>query len=210
MAPLVAPTYAKQFFKTWGMQIPIEDVWPNFSPMMTKESVARNGVLILPEKTLMLLLISCSLFCLAGAHVSIFRMYHPAPGDMSPLDNYSAWEIQPYRDNTDNWSLWWLSALLSSFNWRNNASTNYVPTMDVGKILGIDDGLDLPINNATINSFGPPSDGVTSDMPLFSDDVVLKPDFSIIVKFRHGGNVDPGDWWVKFNFRLSSFRSSDL
>lgn len=206
MAPLVAPSYVKQYFKTWGMQIPIEDVWPNFSPMMTKESVSRNGNLIIPEKTPYALSNQLVAFCLTGAHASLFHLYDPDNSGNKPTDSMSSWEIMPIL-NVAAYESWYALAdaflTFADFRW-DSGSARFL--MDIGKLLGIDGGLDIMLNNPGRGSFGPLNRDpyVTEALNVYTNnEVVYKPDFYIITRIPVGANNTPH--WFRLNFRLSSF-----
>lgn len=49
-APLVSPCYAKQFYRQWHMFVPLEDVFKNYSALMTDKEISRNGTLITPTR----------------------------------------------------------------------------------------------------------------------------------------------------------------
>ena len=50
LAPLVAPTYAKQYYKTWHYFVPTADVWKNYDAFMARETISRNGLIFTPTK----------------------------------------------------------------------------------------------------------------------------------------------------------------
>lgn len=204
MAPLVAPTYAKQFFKTWGMQIPIEDIWPNFSAMMTSESIARNGSLVLPKNVPMINSNQLLALCLEGAHASVFRMYNPAGLVVSPADSNTQWEIRPYEaDSTDeDWGEF-CAAIVNQYFTTSPTGLQF----SLGSVLGLNSNLVTRLT-VHLNNQGPASlfkveKDYDTPMNFFNDDLVLKPDFCMFVKFDNPTVHYPD--WIKINFRLSSF-----
>lgn len=48
--PLVSPCYAKQYYRQWHMFVPLEDVFKNYSALMTDKEISRNGTLITPTR----------------------------------------------------------------------------------------------------------------------------------------------------------------
>lgn len=49
-APLVSPCYAKQWYRQWHMFVPVEDIFKNYSALMTGKEISRNGSLISPTR----------------------------------------------------------------------------------------------------------------------------------------------------------------
>lgn len=72
MAPLVAPTYAKQHYKTWHTFIPIQDVWSNYGAFMTKGEVSRNGQIIKPSAVPSARGWQFAYWCLNGAKATVY------------------------------------------------------------------------------------------------------------------------------------------
>lgn len=77
LAPLVAPTYAKQHYKTWHNFIPVEDVWPNYSAFMTQQTISRNGQIIQPTLEPCIPKDGLSLFVLNGAKGTLYARQLP-------------------------------------------------------------------------------------------------------------------------------------
>lgn len=72
MSPLVAPTYSRQWYKTWHMFVPLEDIFSNYSSMMTGEPISRNGVVINPRYLPHMRAGALSQFCLNGAKCTLY------------------------------------------------------------------------------------------------------------------------------------------
>lgn len=96
MNPLVSPVYAKQFYKTWHMFVPIEDVWANYSAFVTKTPISRNGVVFTPSKEPFMNVGQFTAFCLNGAKCSIYYKHVPA-GSSATVNGI--FHIASYEDN---------------------------------------------------------------------------------------------------------------
>lgn len=71
-APLVSPCYAKQYYRQWHMFVPIEDVFKNYSALMTGKEISRNGVIISPTRMPFARAKYISTFCLNGAKCTMW------------------------------------------------------------------------------------------------------------------------------------------
>lgn len=70
--PLVSPCYAKQFYRQWHMFVPIEDVFKNYSALMTGKEISRNGTIISPTRMPHCPANYISTFCLNGAKCTMW------------------------------------------------------------------------------------------------------------------------------------------
>lgn len=71
-APLVSPCYAKQFYKQWHIFVPIEDVFPNYSALMTEKEISRDGAIISPSEFPSIPANHLAEFCLNGAKCTMW------------------------------------------------------------------------------------------------------------------------------------------
>ena len=72
LAPMVAPAYTKQHYKTWHMFVPLEDVWPNYSAFATYQKISRNGQIFAPNEVPNYPKDLLSLWCLTGAKCTLY------------------------------------------------------------------------------------------------------------------------------------------
>lgn len=86
--PLVSPCYAKQHYKQWHMFIPIEDIFKNYSALMTGKEISRDGAIIAPDKFPHIPACNLAEFALNGAKCTMWfkqlnkygEAYDSAPG----------------------------------------------------------------------------------------------------------------------------------
>lgn len=71
-APLVSPCYAKQYYRQWHMFVPLEDVFSNYTALMTGKEISRNGTIISPTRMPHAQANYISTFCLNGAKCTMW------------------------------------------------------------------------------------------------------------------------------------------
>ena len=161
LAPLAAPTYAKQHYKTWHNFIPVEDVWPNYSAFITQQSISRNGEIIQPTLEPCVPKDGLSLFTLNGARGTLYlRPLDSTPGDVDDVSDYVSgiyFEIPASIANQTTSETYKAYRGALEGLWAKRA--NGTPRFDFGKLVGctLDSGnestLSLESGNLTRESF---------------------------------------------------------
>lgn len=167
LAPLVAPTYAKQHYKTWHMFVPVEDIWPNYSAFMTKQPISRAGHLINPVQEPCIFKDGLSLFVLNGAKATLYAKQ--LPDDFSPDDDitdlaifnggYFDFDTSVSLNPSDTSEVGRLYRKAVSTYWFTRA--NGQPVFDVGKLVKCspdvpeegESSLELESGNLNLGSF---------------------------------------------------------
>lgn len=204
MAPLAAPVYSKQKFKTWHMFVPIEDVWPNFGPMMTQQAVGRNGALITPAATPHLQARELAAFCLQGAKCSIYLQV--GADTITAASPLSAWKIAPHDDTPDYRVL--IDNIIGAIGWTTNSDGVHV--INIGKVLALpDEDLELLSGNGTTASFVLPNNAEPDEYPSWWSDKgydkdVVTPDGADFKVFNNVV-ISGITYRCMFCFRLSSW-----
>ena len=152
LAPLAAPAYAKQYYKTWHMFVPVADVWPNYDAFVTQQKISRNGQIIQPTWEPHCPKDILSLFALNGAKCSL---YFKKLNDES-FDDIRALVSGGYFDVPDTITSGTYQTLLDnalSGIWFTRSDGT--PVMDVGKIVGCsgDGSLEVESGNLTKDTF---------------------------------------------------------
>ena len=105
-APLVSPCYAKQWYRQWHMFVPIEDIFKNYSALMTGKEISRNGTIITPTRFPHAKANYISSFALNGAKCTMwFRQLNKAGDSVVGVTPEPVGEFFCGRDLDENISL---------------------------------------------------------------------------------------------------------
>lgn len=215
LAPLVAPTYAKQRYKTWHNFVPVEDVWPNYSAFMTQQTISRNGQIFQPTLEPCCPKDVLSLFVLNGAKATVH---------IRRIENLNSATTQSDRTPEVSGIYSMVRSDTSAGIWRNvlehavhqiwSLRADGTPTIDVGKLVGCtpDNGVSslvLESGNMNLQSFMYHESSVHEDnwygYDLTSPVLMSSSDFNLYMFVGKEEVDDSADYMVCFAFRLSSW-----
>ena len=210
LAPLAAPAYAKQYYKTWHMFVPVADVWPNYDAFVTQQKISRNGVIIQPTLEPCCPKDVLSLLCLNGAKCSVY--FRKVPADLVGSDDIRALVSGGYYDIPDTITSGdyqnLLNLALANIWWLRSDGT---PVMDVGKIVGCsgDGSLEVESGNLNKDTFKRNTTDVGQSV-WYGYDVTGQvtmngSDFCLYRKLEHETFADDEAYIVCYAFRLSSW-----
>ena len=152
MAPLVAPAYAKQKYKTWHTFVPFADVFPNFDSMLAEQAISRGGTLIQPTKVPHMKVRDLTAWVLNGAKCTIYQSKEDTT-DLASAVTFGAGNTSPGSSGsiykTRN------TSLLSYLNFVSAAGMNVPSRINIGKLLNLTDpDVTMYSGNFDAKSFG--------------------------------------------------------
>lgn len=122
LAPMVAPTFGRVKYKTFNQFVSLEEVFPNFSPMMAQEPVQRLSGKKVPKYVPFMRLGLLSSWVLMGCHGTLYKIevdsngvkhykvgYKVSPGEPTNVDWYTG-TYTPIKDLFGELSDPWNSA----------------------------------------------------------------------------------------------------
>lgn len=210
LAPLAAPAYAKQYYKTWHMFVPVADVWPNYDAFISQQKISRNGTIIQPTLEPCCPKDILSLFCLNGAKCSVY--FHRIPAELIDSTDIRALVSGGYFDVPDTITSGDYQHLLDialDQIWFKRADGT--PVIDVGKIVGCsgDGSLELESGNLDKATFKRNTTDVGQSAwfgyDLTGQVAMGSSDFSLYRKLEHASFENDEAYIVCYAFRLSSW-----
>lgn len=222
LAPLVAPTYAKQHYKTWHNFVPISDVWSNYDAFISQQPISRNGQIIKPVQEPCIPKDGLSLFVLNGAKATLYARQLPDdfPADISSMDMVpyisGGYFDFPSTLNVVSGTTEYAKLYRKVVNTYWSLRSDNTPVFNVGALVnctpdapvGGTSDLELESGNMTFETFRREDVDVGQSLwygyDLTTNVSMDKSDYNLYTIVRNGGGLDHS-YIVCFAFRLSSW-----
>lgn len=153
LAPLVAPTYAKQKLKNWFYYVPLADVCPNYEYMMTKKQANYNGTVFDVDALPAMRRKDLTAWLLTGSKCTLYVQTSLASGITTTA---TAWKMAPYQDSTS-----WKNIVDAVWNKYFQYDADGAPQLDIGHLLSmnvVNNSVFVPSGNKTPSTLCPRND----------------------------------------------------
>lgn len=219
LSPLVAPTYAKQYYKTWHYFVPTADVWKNYDAFMARETISRNGYIFTPTKEPCIPKDVMSALLLIGAKCTLYGKRLASNHSSDMMENVSGGYFDVPVDilsSSTNEYVKFFKAALSGANGRvYNIDSQGRPEIDLMALLDLTpNGFGgqtfwVPSGNLTEASFAREDYDIGQSAWSGYDETSVVPldkaDFVVYKLIQGAGNGLDHDFIAAFAFRMSSF-----
>lgn len=73
LAPMVAPTWSRLYFKHWTQFVPMSDIFPNYASLLSQQAISRGTNAVVTQKLPSVSIAALSSLILTGAFVTIYE-----------------------------------------------------------------------------------------------------------------------------------------
>lgn len=73
LAPMVAPTWSRLYFKHWTQFVPMSDIFPNYASLLSQQAISRGTNSVVTQKLPSISIAALSSLILTGAFVTIYE-----------------------------------------------------------------------------------------------------------------------------------------
>lgn len=73
LAPMVAPTWSRLYFKHWTQFVPMSDIFPNYASLLSQQAISRGTNAVVTQKLPSISIAALSSLILTGAFVTVYE-----------------------------------------------------------------------------------------------------------------------------------------